>query len=89
MDFEPHHAAIRAAEGSINTLTLDPGANYMTPTFWDDIPVLVNGLTAFLCSEENECAVQRPHRFVEMAETLAGYGCEIIAIARKPGAVPV
>lgn len=71
-------------KGSINTLTLDPGANYMTPTFWDDIPVLVNGLTAFLCSEEKMNALFSGSStdLWEMAETLAGYGCEIIVIKR-------
>lgn len=70
--------------GHINTITVDPGANYMNPTFWDDIPVLVNGLTAFLCSEEklNNLFHGRSTDLWEMAETLAGYGCDIIVIKR-------
>src|SRR5574338_1130995 len=38
--------------GQVNTLTLDPGVNYMNPTFWDEIPVLLNGLNAFHVSEQ-------------------------------------
>lgn len=70
--------------GQINTITLDPGENYMNPTFWDDIPVLLNGLTAFLCSEDklNNLFQGRSTDYWEMAETLASYGCEIIVIKR-------
>lgn len=70
--------------GNIHTLTLDPGNQYMNPTFWEDIPVLVNGLTAFLCSEEKVLSLfqGRSTDLWEMAETLAGYGCEIVVIKR-------
>jgi cytidine kinase len=70
--------------GHINTITMDPGANYMNPTFWDDIPVLLNGLNAFLCSEEklNNLFQGRSTDLWEMAETLAGYGCDMIVIKR-------
>ena len=70
--------------GHVHTLTLDPGANYMNPTFWDDIPVLLNGLNAFLVSEEKLLNLfqGRSTDLWEMAETLAGYGCEMIVIKR-------
>jgi sugar/nucleoside kinase (ribokinase family) len=70
--------------GHINTLTLDPDESYMNPTFWDDIPTLVNGLNAFLCSEEKVTNLfqGRSSDLWEMAETLAGYGCEIVVIKR-------
>lgn len=70
--------------GHITTLTLDPGANYMTPTFWNDIPVLVNGLTAFLVSEDKLDSLfqGRSSDLWEMAEALSSYGCEIIVIKR-------
>jgi sugar/nucleoside kinase (ribokinase family) len=70
--------------GHIHTLTMDPSANYMTPTFWDDIPVLLNGLNAFLCSEEKLTNLfqGRSTDLWEMAETLAGYGCDMIVIKR-------
>jgi len=70
--------------GQINTLTLDPGSQYMNPTFWEDFPVLMNGLTAFLCSEEKMKSLfqGRSTDLWEMAETLSGYGCDIIVIKR-------
>ncbi len=85
MDFLSHTlmpAVLR--RGHINTITLDPGANYMNPTFWEDIAVLLNGLNAFLCSEEkmNSLFQGRSTDLWEMAETLAGYGCDIIVIKR-------
>jgi sugar/nucleoside kinase (ribokinase family) len=85
MDFLSHTlmpAVLR--RGHINTITLDPGANYMNPTFWDDIAVLLNGLNAFLCSEEklNSLFQGRSTDLWEMAETLAGYGCDLIVIKR-------
>ena len=71
-------------QGHINTITIDPGANYMNPVFWDDMPVLLNSLTAFLTSEQklNALFQSRSTDPWEMAETLAGYGCEIIVIKR-------
>ncbi len=71
-------------QGQIHTLTLDPGSRYMNPTFWEDMPVLVNGLTAFLCSEAKLLALfqGRSTDLWEMAETIASYGCEIIVIKR-------
>lgn len=70
--------------GHITSITLDPGANYMNPTFWNDIPVLLNGLTGFMASEEKLTSLfqSRSTDLWEMAETLAGYGCEIIVIKR-------
>jgi sugar/nucleoside kinase (ribokinase family) len=70
--------------GNINTITLDPGQSYMTPTFWDEIPVLLNGISAFLCSEQKLRSLfhGRSEDLWEMAETLSGYGCETIVIKR-------
>jgi ribokinase len=46
--------------------------------------VLVNGLSAFLCSEDKLKSLfqGRSTEPWEMAETLAGYGCEIIIVKR-------
>lgn len=70
--------------GNINAITLDPGNNYMNPTFWEDMPILLNGLTAFLCSEGKIRSLfqGRSTDLWEMAETLASYGCEIVVIKR-------
>lgn len=70
--------------GHITSITLDPGANYMNPIFWSEIPVLVNGLTAFMASEEKLISLfqGRSTDLWEIAETLSSYGCEIIVIKR-------
>lgn len=85
MDFLSHTllpAVFR--RGNIHTITLDPGANYMNPTFWDDVPVLLNGLSAFLVSEAKITSLfqGRSTDLWEMAETLADYGCEMVVIKR-------
>lgn len=71
-------------QSGFTTLTLDPAANYMNPNFFDQLPAIVTGLTAFLPSEEKmrELFLGRSEDLWEMAETLAGFGCEIIVIKR-------
>ena len=71
-------------QGHINTITLDPSAGYMNPTYWDNIAALLTGITAFHVSEEKITSLfqGRSTDLWEMAETLAGYGCEIVVIKR-------
>ena len=71
-------------QGHINTITLDPGANYMNPVFWDDMPVLMSGLTALISSETkiNALFQGRSTDLWEMAEALARCGSDIIVIKR-------
>jgi sugar/nucleoside kinase (ribokinase family) len=78
-------AVLRQAE--FTTVTLDPSPGYMNPTFWDDVPALLTGLTAFLPSEEEMRSLfqGRSTDLWEMAEALAAYGCEIIVIKRGEG----
>ncbi len=78
-------AVLRQAE--FTTVTLDPSPGYMNPTFWDDVPALVTGLTAFLPSEEEMSSLfqGRSTDLWQMAESLASYGCEIIVIKRGEG----
>jgi sugar/nucleoside kinase (ribokinase family) len=66
------------------TVTLDPSVGTMTPTFWDDIPALVSGLTAFLPNEtEMRTLFQgRSTDLWEMMETISDYGCEIVVVKR-------
>ena len=73
-------ALLRQAEFS--TITLDPSAGYMNSTYWDDVPSLLTGLTAFLPAEEELRTLfqGRSSDLWEMAEALASYGCEIIVI---------
>ena len=73
-------AILRQAE--FTTVTLDPSQGYMNPTYWDDVPALITGLTAFLPAEEEVRSLfhGRSADSWEMAEALAAYGCEIIVI---------
>lgn len=75
-------AVLRQA-GFVN-VTLEPSTGYMNATFWDDIPALLTGLTAFMPSE-NELQtlfLGRSSDLWEMAEALSSYGCEFIVIKR-------
>ena len=71
-------------QAGFTTVTLDPSAGTMTPTFWNDIPALVTGLTAFLPSEYEIRTLfhGRSVDLWEMAEALGSYGCEFIVIKR-------
>jgi sugar/nucleoside kinase (ribokinase family) len=71
-------------QAGFTLVTLDPSPGYMTPSFRDDIPALIAGLSAFLPSEEEVRALfqGRSDDLWEMAEALASYGCEIILIKR-------
>jgi hypothetical protein len=86
LDFHSHQFLISLfMQNKINTLTLDPGEGYMHPIFWDDLSLLLNGITAFQVSEEKLHAIFRGRTtdLWEMAEELARFGCEIIIIKRK------
>jgi sugar/nucleoside kinase (ribokinase family) len=73
-------AVLRQAE--FTTVTLDPSPGYMNSIFWNEVPALLTGLTAFLPSEEEVRSLfqGRSRDLWEMAEGLAAYGCEIIVI---------
>jgi len=80
------HAMLPSAlrQGNISTVTLDPSPSYMDPAFWNDIPGLLKGISAFLPSEDKLLSLfqGRTTDLWEMAEALAEYGCEIIVIKR-------
>ncbi len=71
-------------QSGFTTITLDPSPGAMTPIFWDDMPVLINGLTAFLPSEEELRTLfhGRSVDLWEMVETMASYGCEFVVVKR-------
>ncbi len=71
-------------QSGFTTVTMDPSPGYMNPNFWNNVPALVSGLTAFLPSEEEIRALfhGRSNDLWEMAEALAVYGCEFIVIKR-------
>jgi hypothetical protein len=66
------------------TVTLDPSVGSMTPSFWDDIPALVSGLTAFLPNEEEMRTLfqGRNTDLRQMMEAISDYGCEIVVVKR-------
>ena len=71
-------------QGGFTTVTLDPSPGTMTPTFWDDIPALLTGLTAFMPAEEElrNLFHGRSTDLWQMAEALGAYGCEFVVIKR-------
>lgn len=73
-------AVLRQKEFTL--VTLDPSPGYMNPTYWNDVPALLTGLTAFLPAEEEIRSLfqGRSSDLWEMAEALAAYGCEFIVI---------
>ena len=72
-------------QGHINTITLDAGEGYMDPMFYDDMPVILSGLTAFFCNEEKltRLFAGRSTDTWEMAEALAEMGCDLIVVKRR------
>jgi hypothetical protein len=74
-------------QAGFTLVTLDPSPGYMNPVYWDDIPALITGLTAFIPAEEEIRALfhGRSSDLWEMAETLAEYGCEFVIIKRGEG----
>ncbi|HEY9076861.1 MAG TPA: carbohydrate kinase family protein [Anaerolineaceae bacterium] len=85
LDFLSHSLLPPALRrGHISTVTVDAGSGYMNPVFWDDLPVLLHGITAFLTTEEQLLNLYggRVIDPWEMAEGLTAFGCEIIIIRR-------
>lgn len=80
------HTLIPAAlrQAGIPTITLDPTGGYMTPEWRNRIPMLLQGLTAFLPSED-ELRRLFAHRLLdiwEMVEGLATWGVEMVVVKR-------
>ncbi len=69
-------------QAGFSTVTLDPSVGTMLPTFWDDVPALLTGLTAFIPNEEKLQALfyGRSTDLWEMAAAMASYGCELVVI---------
>jgi sugar/nucleoside kinase (ribokinase family) len=71
-------------QGHITTITLDPSPGYMSSVFWGEIPAILNGLSAFITSEEKlrSLFAGKTTELWEMAETLSHFGTELIVIRR-------
>jgi hypothetical protein len=72
---------------NFTTITVDPSHGYMQASFFELFPALINGVTAFLPSEDEarNLFYERTEDLWEMAEALASFGCEIIVIKRGLG----
>lgn len=73
-------AALR--ERGVTQVTLDASPGYMLPAFWNEIPTLVNGLTALLVEEALLRALfkGRSEELWEMIEAIAGYNCSAVVV---------
>ncbi len=68
----------------LTTVTLDPGSKYMTSSFYNHVPAILPGLTAFIPAEDDlrNLFKGRTEDLREMAETLVAWGCELVVIKR-------
>ena len=71
-------------QASVSTLTVDPSAAIMTGKMLEDVRILLQGLTAFLPSEEELRALfwGQTDDLWQMAEALGEFGCEFIVVKR-------
>ncbi len=85
LDYLSHHLlpAVLRKQG-FSTITLHPDSSYMDPSFFNDIPSLITGLTGFISAEEDLLNLYkgRTADLWKMAEDLGRYGCELIVIQR-------
>lgn len=85
LDFFSHSLMPPALrEKGISIMTMDAGAGYMHPDFWNELPNLLSGLSSFLIEEAELRVVfgQRSDDIWEMAEMLASFNCRAIVIKR-------
>jgi sugar/nucleoside kinase (ribokinase family) len=70
--------------GSKHVVSLDPAANYMNPTIWRDLRIVLQGVTLFLPSEEEIRALfwGETNDLWEMAGEISTYGPRIVVIKR-------
>ncbi|MFH2038173.1 MAG: carbohydrate kinase family protein [Chloroflexota bacterium] len=69
-------------ENQVSTLTLDPLARWMQPTNWSEVSLILNGLTAFLPSEQELRSLfwGKTTDLVEMAQAIAAQSCEMVVV---------
>jgi len=70
--------------GSNQTVSLDPAPGYMSPTFWRDLRLVLQGVTVFQPSEAELRALfwGETNDLWEMARKVSEYGPQIIVIKR-------
>jgi len=85
LDFLAHvQLAPAFRQGGVAAITIDPGPGYMNGNFLNDMRSLLQGVTAFLPSEDEIRTLfwGRTTDLWEMAETLCSYGVETVVIKR-------
>lgn len=78
------HLIAGLKRGAVHTFLLDPAPAAMTPAARRELPALLNGVTAFLPSEQElrNLFQAETHDLWEMAEAVSLYGCEYVVIKR-------
>jgi sugar/nucleoside kinase (ribokinase family) len=85
MDYMTHSRLLSLfRQASVTCLTLDPAAAYMMPAALEDVRTLLQGVTAFLPSEEELRSLfwGRTDDLWQMAEEVASWGCELVIVKR-------
>ncbi len=85
LDFITHHHLLLAFHQKTSpAVTLDPSPGYMQPNFLSDLRLLLDGLAAFLPSEEELRSLfwGQTNDLWEMMEALGEYGCPVIVVKR-------
>jgi sugar/nucleoside kinase (ribokinase family) len=88
MDFVSHHQLISAWKASgVTTLTLDPSAGYMHPSFLQDLRAVLGAVTAFVPSEDRLRSLfwGETYDLWEMLTSLGSFGCEVVVVKRAAG----
>jgi len=85
MDYLAHSRLLAAfQQAKVTTISLDPGDGYLIPALWDEVRIMLHGLTVFLPSEEELRGLfwGRTNDLWEMAEAVGSFGCELVVIKR-------
>ena len=84
-DYVSHTQLLPAfRQANVVTTSLDPSPGYMLPVFLEDVRSLVNGLTAFMPSEDEIRSLfwGRTNNLWEMIEAVGSWGVEFVIIKR-------
>lgn len=85
LDFFSQSQLVNLFRGGPNqTVSLDPASNYMNPTFWRDLRLVLQGVKVFLPSEEELRSLfwGETNDLWEMARRITDYGPQIVVIKR-------
>jgi len=69
-------------DAGVSQITLEAGSGYMHTNFWNEIPSLVNGLSAFITEEPllKELFSGRAEGLWDMIEAIASYNCAAVIV---------